>query len=386
MIIDQEFKSLNRKLNESEYKKLEASIIQEGVRDPLVLWNEILIDGHNRLDIATKHNISYSTINNNDLADREEVKTWIINNQLGRRNLTPNEVSYYRGKLYESLKRQGERSDITSGQNVHKSTSEEMAEKYGVSEKTIRRDAEFSKAVDRVEAEAGIDIKDAILSGKANVPKKNIEDVIKIKQEAPEYVEPIMQGEITITKAKREIAKEKRKNMPKPELPIGTYEVIYADPPWSYDNSGFTQSAASQYPTMSIEEICNLDVSALTNNRSVLFMWATSPLLPEAFEVIKAWGFEYKASMVWIKDRSPGMGWWVNTKHELLLMASKPSAEKVNHPAKKFDSVITAPVTRHSAKPDVFYKLIEEMYDGTKIELFARNKREGWDNWGNENV
>jgi site-specific DNA-methyltransferase (adenine-specific) len=212
MIIDHEFKALNRKLNESEYKKLEASIIQEGVRDPLVLWNEILIDGHNRLDIATKHNINYSTINNDTLSDREEVKTWIINNQLGRRNLTPNEVSYYRGKLYESQKRQGNRTDLTSGNYYQKSTAEVIAERYGVSEKTIRNDAEFSKAIDKVEAEAGSDIKDAILSGVAGVPKKDVEDVIKVKREAPELMPKLESGEMTISKAFKELRKAERED------------------------------------------------------------------------------------------------------------------------------------------------------------------------------
>jgi N6-adenosine-specific RNA methylase IME4 len=339
-----------------ELSDLVDDIKQNGLIEPIVLYEEKILDGRNRYlacgEAGVKPHYEYYK--------GDEPVSYVVSKNLHRRHLNKSQEAGVAWKAKPMLAKEA-RKRMTAGINQYSSPVELIPE----GEKGRSRDA------------AG---------DMFGVSGRYVDEFGKIEQEAPEYVEPIMQGEITITKAKREIAKEKRKNMPKPELPIGTYEVIYADPPWSYDNSGFTQSAASQYPTMSIEEICNLDVSALTNNRSVLFMWATSPLLPEAFEVIKAWGFEYKASMVWIKDRSPGMGWWVNTKHELLLMASKPSAEKVNHPAKKFDSVITAPVTRHSAKPDVFYKLIEEMYDGTKIELFARNKREGWDNWGNENV
>ena len=193
--------------------------------------------------------------------------------------------------------------------------------------------------------------------------------------------------EITAT-ALQKLAKDhkiekNRGEFKKQELPINIYDIIYADPPWRYDNSGFYQSAESQYPTMSIDEICNMPISKLSHENTVLFLWATSPLLPEAIQVVEAWGFTYRASMVWVKDRAPGMGWWVNTKHELLLIASK----NTNHPIKKCDSVIFAGVTRHSKKPEEFYECIESMYPNAKrIELFSRNARNGWTAWGNEKL
>jgi N6-adenosine-specific RNA methylase IME4 len=390
MIIDQEFKSLNRKLNESEYKKLEASIIQEGVRDPLVLWNEILIDGHNRLDIATKHNISYSTINNNDLADREEVKTWIINNQLGRRNLTPNEVSYYRGKLYESLKRQGERSDITSGQNVHKSTSEEMAEKYGVSEKTIRRDAEFSKAVDRVEAEAGIDIKDAILSGKANIPKKNVEDVIKIKQEAPELMPKLESGEMTAHEAVKIIKKDKRDKQIQEQIkeieqndftpPTKKYDVIVVDPPWpygtKYDPNG--RRAANPYPEMSLDDIKAIELPA--SDDCVLWLWTTHKFMRYSFDILDAWGFRDVAIITWVKDRM-GLGTHIRSQSEFCIMAlrGKPTINLTNQ-----TTVVNGKLKEHSRKPDEFYEMVNSLCVGYKLDYFSREQREGWDQYGND--
>jgi len=104
------------------------------------------------------------------LPDIEAAKDWIIKNQLGRRNLTEQEASYYRGKLYESRKRQGMRTDLTSGQNVPKlDTAEEIGKQYGVDGRTIKRDAEFSKSVDKVAAELGNEAKQAILSGQAGV-------------------------------------------------------------------------------------------------------------------------------------------------------------------------------------------------------------------------
>jgi len=120
----------------------------------------------------------YSTIATGTLHYTQLTRESIIINQLGRRNLTPQEASYYRGKLYESRKKQGTRTDLTSAQNVPKlTTAEELGKEYGVSHMTIKRDAEFSQAVDKIAEEIGKEAKDAILTGKANVPKKDVERV-----------------------------------------------------------------------------------------------------------------------------------------------------------------------------------------------------------------
>ena len=138
---------------------------------------------------------------------------------------------------------------------------------------------------------------------------------------------------------------------------------------------------------MSVEKICaytdgEKTVRQLSKEKeSVLFLWVPEALLPEGLQVVKAWGFEYKAQMVWKKDRSPGMGWWVNSKHELLFIGARGNEL---HPAIKFDSVFEAEVTEHSKKPHLVYEMIEKMYSGPFIELFARNARQGWVSWGNQ--
>lgn len=184
-----------------------------------------------------------------------------------------------------------------------------------------------------------------------------------------------------------DLKKEKRRRAHKAlvEAPplVGTYRVIYADPPWDYDNSGFDQSAAHHYPTMTVDEIAALPVGDLAAEPAVLYMWATVPLLPEAIRVMEAWGFEYKTHRVWVKDRAPGVGWWGKTYHELLLIGA---ANGNYHPAEKLSSVVEAPVGRHSRKPDVFRQDIERVHDGPYIELFAREAASGWESWGNEDV
>jgi N6-adenosine-specific RNA methylase IME4 len=163
----------------------------------------------------------------------------------------------------------------------------------------------------------------------------------------------------------------------------GQYRVIYADPPWAYDNSGFDQSAEAHYPTMTIDEIAALPVGEIAALPSVLYLWATVPLLPDALEVMNAWGFEYKTHRIWKKDKAPGIGWWGRTYHELLLIGAKGDNL---HPAERLPSVVEAPADRHSAKPDTFAWDIENNYEGPYIELFARIPREGWAAWGNEDV
>ena len=165
------------------------------------------------------------------------------------------------------------------------------------------------------------------------------------------------------------------------QLPDGKYQVFYADPPWQYSNSGFAQSAANQYPTMPTDSICLFPISDMAMDDSVLFLWVTSPLLPDGLRVMGKWGFEYKASMVWVKDRAPGIRFWVDTRHEILLIGARGSFM----PRETFDSVHEEAVTRHSKKPEEYYAMIESMFPNAKmIELFSRNARDGWEAWGNE--
>ena len=173
-----------------------------------------------------------------------------------------------------------------------------------------------------------------------------------------------------------------------PPLPDGVYRVIYADPPWEYGdkrtNDANSGSAESQYPTMPIDEICGLAVAEIAAADSVLFLWATAPLLTEAIQVIESWGFTYKAQFVW--DKVKGFnGHYNDVRHELLLVATRGSC------VPKIDtldpSIVQAKRTQHSRKPDCFYELIERMYppgERTHVELFARRSRNGWQSWGNQ--
>jgi N6-adenosine-specific RNA methylase IME4 len=164
----------------------------------------------------------------------------------------------------------------------------------------------------------------------------------------------------------------------------GKYQVFYADPPWSYGNEmpKGTTTPANYYPQMSIEEICNMPIKSVTDENAVLFLWVTSPLLKESFDVIEAWGFEYKTSFVWDKIKH-NMGHYNSVRHEFLLLCIKGSYPIQN--VKLYDSVLTEERTEHSKKPDFFYEMIEDLYpNSNKIELFSRKERKGWTNYGNQ--
>lgn len=172
------------------------------------------------------------------------------------------------------------------------------------------------------------------------------------------------------------------------------YDVIYADPPWSYRDKALAGSrgAGCKYDVMSLEDIKRLPVKDLAEDDCVLFMWVTMPFLEEAFEVMRAWGFEYKTcAFTWIKQNKKadtlfwGMGNWTRANAELCLLGVRGKPKRADAGV---HSVIISHIEEHSKKPaetrDRICKLLGCGGGRTKIELFARQTVEGWDCWGNE--
>ena len=172
-------------------------------------------------------------------------------------------------------------------------------------------------------------------------------------------------------------------------LPIGTYNIIYADPPWRYEQRKVQGAAENHYPTMSIDELCALPVPELAAKDCALFLWATFPQLPEALRLIRAWGFRYKTvAFVWLKRnrKSPswfyGMGYWTRSNAEICLLATKGKPKRQSAGVHQF---IISPIEQHSKKPDeARNKILALMGNLPRVELFARQKTPGWDAWGNE--
>jgi len=163
------------------------------------------------------------------------------------------------------------------------------------------------------------------------------------------------------------------------ESPSGLFDIIVIDPPWNYDRKydPETSRVANPYPEMSIEEISKIDIPCADN--CILWLWTTHKFLPTAFDLLKKWGFDYKATMVWDKKKM-GMGYWLRMQTEFCLLGIKGSPL---WGAKDIRDIIHESRREHSRKPESFYQMIEEHFPGRKLDYFSRQQRDGWDSYGN---
>lgn len=169
------------------------------------------------------------------------------------------------------------------------------------------------------------------------------------------------------------------------------YNIIYADPPWSYRNMGNIQASAKQhYNTMNQIDIENLGgyVKNISDKNCMLFIWVTFPKLQEGLDTIRAWGFEYKTiGFNWIKKNKNGtnffgVGWYTKSNSEICLIGVKGKPIKNSN---SVSQIIETVREEHSKKPDIVRdKIVEFVGDYPRIELFARQTVEGWDCWGDE--
>jgi N6-adenosine-specific RNA methylase IME4 len=170
---------------------------------------------------------------------------------------------------------------------------------------------------------------------------------------------------------------------------VGRYSIIYADPPWRYSDNRCSGAAEDHYETMLLDDIKKLPLQAITADNCTLFMWATYPLLPEALQVIEAWGFKYKTvAFTWVKLNKNGyghflgLGRWTRGNPEICLLATKGKPQRLNA---NVANLTLAPLGRHSAKPTIVKeKIVQLMGDLPRLELFAREQGGGWSVWGND--
>ena len=179
------------------------------------------------------------------------------------------------------------------------------------------------------------------------------------------------------------------------------YQVIYADPPWEYSFPGTRADVGEDYPTMRTVDICGFPFGDFADEDCTLFLWGIWTKIEDSLRAIRAWGFEYKTvGFVWVKTRRTvdmnqpaffpvesfaeffGMGMWTRSNTEFCLIATRGNPKPVSHSVRQ---IIYSPLREHSRKPDEARKrIVELMGDLPRVELFAREKTEGWDVWGNE--
>ena len=174
------------------------------------------------------------------------------------------------------------------------------------------------------------------------------------------------------------------------EMPPLSYDVIMADPAWSFENwsvAGEAKNAKAQYDCMSTDEICALPVGQLARGDAWLWLWGTYPMLPDALRVMDAWGFRYVTGGPWVKRGRSGKlafgpGYVLRTCSEIFLLGKMGEPVTLNRSTR---NVIEAPRRQHSRKPDEAYAVCESLFPAMRrADLFSRTNRPGWDAWGNE--
>src|SRR3984893_8261459 len=367
-------------LEGAEFVELVEDIRQHGQREPIVLYQNQILDGRNRHRACLAAGIACWF----EEYDGDDPLAFVISLNLKRRHLSESQRAMVAAKL-ATLKR---------GDNQHSPIGEtsqaRAAELLNIGKRSVERAAdvrergapELIHAVesDKVSVSAAADVATLPIEQQQEIVAKGEREIleaaktIRARQMEERYVARVARI-AEVSAGNTPLASERR------------YPVILADAPWDYhlysETSGSARAAAEHYPTMKLDKICSLPVADIATDDAILFLWTTAPHLQESFEVLAAWGFEYKTNAVWVKH-AQGLGFFVRGQHEHLLIATRgdiPCPLPGDRPA----SVIEAPRREHSRKPDEAYTLIERMYpELPRIELFARGRREGWAVWGNQ--
>jgi N6-adenosine-specific RNA methylase IME4 len=343
-----------------EYAALEADMLEKGYAHTPIYVNKngIILDGHTRYKVCVAYDLWFSVIVKAFSTELEEF-LFVIGCNLNRRQLTPFQRVELCLKSKSIIAEMAKQKQVEAGRGcfsrnqeklepVH--TDEILAKRAGVSKDTLykaERILEEGSADEIVEARSGVRLINRVYN-----------------------------------KVKRRLVLEEAHRLGTPEMPMGLFDVIYADPPWRFSYGGSERGKAeNHYATMSIDEICKLAVPVAED--AVLFLWVPNALLPDGFRVLEAWGFRYVSNFAWVKDRV-GLGFYLRNQHELLLMGKRGDVPPPMDGC-RFPSVIEGARGRHSAKPLCVYGMVENMYPGRRyLELFSRIKRDGWTMWGLE--
>ena len=362
------------------FDDLVADIREHGVREPVWLYEEQILDGRNRWRAAEVAGVDCQT----RVYAGDEPVQFVLSLNLHRRHLSESQRAMVGAKLANLG--HGQRSD----RSIDLSTTQpQAAEMLNVSVPSIKRarDVIAGGSPELVHAVEAGNVSVSAAADVATLPKQEQAEIVaRGEREILQAAKLIRAGKAEERRSER---MEKIAEISKGNAPLGAaerYPVIYVDPPWRYEHAeSESRAIENQYPTMSLDEIKEMEIGAIAFNDCILFMWATSPKLAEAFEVLQAWGFSYRTCAVWDKQKI-GMGYYFRQQHELLLVAVRGNPPTPS-PADRPSSVFSYPRGQHSAKPHEVYELIEAMYPTLpKLEMFCRSPRTGWGVWGNQSI
>jgi N6-adenosine-specific RNA methylase IME4/ParB-like chromosome segregation protein Spo0J len=372
-----------------ELADLAADIKAHGLRDPIVTLDGAILDGRNRFAACELAGVEPRFTEGPPEAAASPA-AYVLSTNLHRRHLTDARralVAAAARDLFAVEARERMEAGTLPPIGGRVWTAERAAEALHVSPRAVER-------ASAVRATGAPELAEAVGSGRVSLSAG-----AAIASAAPETQRAILglpEGQILA--AAREINARKTEvrraakfarlaEISRGNAPLAAdrrYPVLLADPPWRYEqNPDDSRAMENHYPTMALADICALPVAEVATPDALLYLWSTSPKLAEAMRVVESWGFTYRSSLVWIKDKI-GMGYWARGRHELLLVCIRGDFP-TPPPEARPDSVIEAPRRAHSEKPPRAYEIIERAYPTLpKLELFARAARPGWAAWGNQ--
>lgn len=353
----------------AQFADLVADVRASGLREPIVTLDGAILDGRNRYRASLEAGVDpqYRSCEGDDPLG------YVISLNLQRRHLDESQRAMIAAKL--ATMPQGARTDLVQ---ICTKSSAEAGQFLNVSERSV-------KSAKKVQSKGVPGLIKAVEDGKIAVSiAAKLADTDEATQAAA-VAAPAKAAHLAKQKARQ--AKEAELATKQAALPHKRYGVILADPEWRFEpwsrETGMDRAADNHYPTSDLALIKTREIASIAAADSVLFLWATAPMLLQALEVMRAWGFAYKTQAMWAKDRI-GTGYWFRNKHELLLVGTRGDVP-APAPGTQWESLISAPVGAHSEKPAKVYELIEAYFPNLpKIELNARARREGWDAWGLE--
>jgi N6-adenosine-specific RNA methylase IME4 len=373
---------------------LAESIQEVGLLNPITVTTDYrLIAGYHRLEACRTLAWGEIEANVRDLqglhVELAEIDENLIRNELTA--LERGEELARRKEIYEAIHpetksvrdrggpgrgNKNERHDVAS-------FSDDTAAKTGQSPRTVQR---VVKVADLPEDE-----RDALRNTPVADSQKDLLALTRMKDEGQRktIVQKIADGEAnSVSEAKNRLFAENVEKQReaisegKIVLPQGVYEVLVVDPPWPYGTpyNAEGRRVANPYPEMSLEEIGALELPAADD--CVLWLWTTHKFMRHSFGLLDTWGFKDVAIVAWVKDKM-GTGHWLRSQSEYCIMAvkGKPTVHLTNQ-----TTVIHGPMREHSRKPDEFYAMVDSLCIGRKLDYFSREKREGWDQVGNETL
>lgn len=377
-------------MHHDDYQSLKASLLRNGQLEPILIFEDRIIDGRHRFSACNE--LGIKPVFKQFGGNYEEAKSMAFSVNINRRHLTMGQKALVAAKL--TMPSPGECKNGSRAGIPAALTQVEAASLFGISRDTVQRGCTLLRDADPAlieEVRSGsCGLHAAIESLKSN---KGVRTVLSLEERRALRLAAEVKSKINADSRTKRLNTQSVISQKNLALPKAKYAVVLADPPWNYgmsnERSGNGHIPQNHYPCMTTDDICAMPVADLLANNAMLYMWCPASLLPDGLRVMQSWGFdEFVTSWVWHKTggKLTCAGGTALARHELVLIGKKRSGLSTAGTAVRESSVFEGAVTLHSEKPTVVHKRIEKLYPGVinRIELFARTPRVGWHVFGNQ--